>query len=187
MRGTRRHPIAWMWILPAPMLLGNGTPEPVFRAIAADDAIAYFKHICVDTMPSPDAFAAALNGEPPGWRALAKSEGGFPVVGHFWRSELGELSYQNLPGVTETNPGCHYTFRTAPGYSHDEAAGALARLLGLDQGRRTGKKKAPQTRWEVRLSSGLRVRLFLSSSVRDLGEPAATLSVSAYPRTSRGG
>ena len=175
-----------MWAMLAAMALANDEPAAGFRPITADEAASYFKRICVDTMPSPNAFAAALNRDRSGWEAFEKKERGIPVVGHFWRSELGELSYRNLPGLTETNPACHYTFRTAANYSHDEATRDLIRVLGLDAGRRTGKKKAPQTRWEAVLASGMRVRLFLSSSVRDLGGSAATLSVSAYRDARRG-
>jgi hypothetical protein len=164
----------------AALLIGNAAPSPEYRPIGADDAIAYFKRICVDPMPSPKSFAAALNAEHAGWQAFEKMDGGIPVIGHFWRSPLGELAYSNLPGIRETNPACHYTFRTAAGFSHDQAAESLTRFLHLDRGRQTGKKKAPQTRWEARLPNGRRIRLFLSSAARDLGGPAATLSVSAY-------
>ena len=176
-------------VLLAALLLGNAAAPPDYRPIRADEAIAYFKRVCVDTMPSPNAFAAVLNAEPPGWTAFRKEDRGAVVLGHFWRSERGELAYKNLPEVTflETNPACHYSFRTAPDYSHEQAADALIRLLRLDRGRQTGKKKAPQTRWESALPNGVRIRLFLSSAVRDLGGPAATLSVSAYRDGRRGG
>jgi hypothetical protein len=177
-------------ILVAAALLGSSGRAPgiAFRPISPDDAIAYFKRICVDTMPNPSVFAAALNAEPAGWVAFQKRDRGTVILGHFWRSEQGELFYQNLPEMTvlETNPGCHYSFRNGPDYSHDEAARAVARALGLDGGRQTGKKKAPQTRWEGALPNGTRIRIFLSSVVRDMDGPASTLSVSAYRDARRG-
>lgn len=150
--------------------------------VAAADAIAYFRRVCVDTLPDPERFAAALAG-PDDWEPFETSHRGARVVGHFWRSARGELAYQYLPGVTaiQTTPACHFSFRTDAAYSHAGARAALARALGLDAGRDTGNARAPQTRWETRLPNGTRARLFLSSAVPDLGGPAARLSISAYP------
>lgn len=172
-------------ILAAAASLGGGAdpaPGEPFQPIAAGDAIAYFRRMCVDTMPEPRAFATALNVEPPGWVRYQKSHRGSPVVGHFWRSSRGELSYVNLPGLRspETNPVCHYAFRRDPEFSHNEVASALARALGLDSGRPTGSRRGPQTRWEGTLPNGLRVRVFLSSDVEDMRGPASRLSISAY-------
>jgi hypothetical protein len=150
--------------------------------VTTADAIAYFRHVCVDTLPDPSRFAAAL-AEPGDWEPFEKNDRGARVIGHFWRSARGELGYLYLPGMRafQTDPACHYSFRTDAGYSHAEARAALARALGLDAGRETGNARAPQTRWETRLPNGTRARLFLSSAVPELGEPAARLSISAYP------
>jgi hypothetical protein len=136
-------------------------------------------------MPRPAAFVAALSQEA-AWRAFEKKDGKWPAVGHFWRSERGELSYQNLPGMTQTNPGCHYSFRTVSGYTHEQGIQALTRALALPAGKSTGGRKAPQTRWETALPAGVRVRLFLTFGTDSaLGGEAATLSISAYPDTGR--
>jgi hypothetical protein len=162
-----------------------GAAAPVAQPAPLDDAIAYFQRLCVATMPKPAAFAAMLSQEP-GWQAFRKIDGHIPVIGHFWRSERGELSYQNLPGMTETNPGCHYSFRTVSSYTHAQGVDALTKALALPAGKTTGGRKAPQTRWEAALPNGLRMRLFLTSE-RDpeLGGEAARLSISAYPDTGR--
>lgn len=154
---------------------------PAFDVVPTGDAIAFFRHICVETLPEPRAFAAALAAEPTIWTPFQKSDRGTPVIGHFWRSSQGELHYQNLPGMPfETNPGCHFTFRIEPAFGHVQAAQQLTQALGLDSGRSTGNARAPQTRWEAILQSGLRVRIFLSSAVDLGGVPAARLSISAY-------
>ena len=159
-------------------------PAPVYATVPIEDAIAYWTRLCVATMPDRRAFAAAFAAEP-GWVQYRKREGGHPVLGLFWRSPRGELSYVDLPLPTETNQGCHYGFRTGPGYSHDEAARALVAALGLEPGRSVGTAREPQTRWEGTLPNGTRVRIFLSSGVRDMGGAAARLSISAY-RDARG-
>src|SRR5688500_4169041 len=143
--------------------------------------------MCVDTMPDPGAFAVALNAEQPVWIASKKENRGTPVIGHFWRSGRGELSYRYLPGATfiERTPACHYTFRTDADFRHDEAATALAGALRFPAGKTVGSKRAPQTRWDGALANGTRVRVFLSSAVRDVGGPASTLSVSAYRAAGR--
>jgi hypothetical protein len=168
-------------ILTAALLLGNAEGTG-FDPVAADDAIAYFRHICVDTMPEPRAFAAAFNADTSGWTRHQKGDRRTRVLGRFWRSSRGELAYVHLPGVhlLEWNPACHYAFRTAAGFSHDDAQRSLARALNLGPGQATGSRREPQTRWEATLPTGLRVRLVLSTAVRDMGGPAATLSISAY-------
>lgn len=172
----------------AAVLLALAAPAAAdaFAPTPTEEAVAYFRHMCVETLPEPRAFAAALAAEPPGWVPFERSDRGARVIGHFWRSARGVLFYQNLPGMFETNPGCHFTFRTDAAFSHAAGAGALARALGLDAGRDTGSRRAPQTRWETRLPNGLRVRIFLSSAVEDMGGPAARLSISAYPDRRRG-
>lgn len=154
-----------------------------FSPVPAPDAIAYFREMCVDTMPSANRFAARLGADRSGWIPYERrGRRGGRVIGHAWRSSRGELFYLNLPGLAhrEINPGCHYAFRTAPGFRQDEAAALLAQALGLDAGRRTGNRRAPQTRWEGRLANGLRVRVFLSSAIEGMDGPAARLSISAY-------
>ena len=172
------------WILAA-FLVGNAG-ETRFDPVAADDAIVYFRHICVDTMPDPRAFAAALDADPSGWARHRKGDRRTRVLGHFWRSSRGELSYLHLPGlqVPERNPACHYAFRTVAGFSHDDAERSLARAFGLGPGQSTGTRREPQSSWDATLPTGTRVRFILSTAVRDLGGPAATLSISAY-RNSR--
>ena len=174
-------------ILAALLLQAAAAPAVTFEPVTADDAIAYFRRMCVGTMPDPGAFAVALNAESAGWREYRKQNRGTPVIGHFWRSGRGELSYLYLPGATfnERTPACHYTFRTGADFRHDMAAAALAGALRLDSGKPTGSRKAPQTRWETVLPNGTRARIFLSSSVRDMDGPASTLSVSAYRATGR--
>jgi hypothetical protein len=173
-------------MLAAAILPGNAE-GPHFSPVAIGEAIAYFRHICVETLPDPRAFAAALNADASGWTRYEKIIRRAPVLGHFWRSSRGELSYANLPGPEfgETNPACHYAFRTGPEFNHDSASRALAAALRIDGGRQTRDRREQQTRWEVTLPSGLRVRIFLSTAERDMGGPAATLSISAYRRQSR--
>ncbi|HEV7658741.1 MAG TPA: hypothetical protein VGO55_02735 [Allosphingosinicella sp.] len=173
-------------MLAAAALPGNAQ-GPQFSPVAIGEAIAYFRHICVETLPDPSAFAAALAADTSGWTRHEKSTRRVTVLGHFWSSPRGELSYVNLPGVQwpETNPGCHYAFRTGPEFDHDSASRALAAALRIDGGRQTRDRREQQTRWEVVLPSGLRVRIFLSTAERDMGGPAATLSISAYRRQSR--
>jgi hypothetical protein len=173
-------------ILAAAALAGNAD-QAQFSPAAAGEAIAYFRRICVDTLPDPRAFAAALDADGSGWTRYEKIIRRAPVLGHFWRSSRGELSYVNLPGPEfgETNPACHYAFRTEPDYDHEAASRALAAALRIAGGRQTRDGRELQTRWEARLPSGLRVRIFLSTAERDLGGPAATLSISAYRRQSR--
>ena len=139
-------------------------------------------------MPDPERFAAALESEPPGWTPFEKKDGEVTILGRFWRSDQGELSYVNLPEANflETNPACHFSFGTDSRYRHDEAAQMLAGAMSLGVGKQTGRKRAPQTRWESRLPDGTRVRIFLSSAVFGTDEPAATLSISAYRPTRRG-
>jgi hypothetical protein len=158
-----------------------------FAPVAIGEAIAYFRHICVDTLPDPRAFAAALSADASGWTRHEKSTRLVTVLGQFWRSSRGELSYVNLPGVQwpETNPGCHYAFRIGPEFSHESASRALSAALRIDGGRQSRDGHELQTRWEVTLPSGLRVRIFLSTAERDMGGPAATLSISAYRRQGR--
>ena len=50
--------------------------------------------------------------------------------------EPGELAYVHLQGMhlLERNPACHYAFRTAAGFSHDEAERTFARALNLGPG-----------------------------------------------------
>ncbi len=157
-------------------------PGDAFTPIPVAAAIAHFRRVCVETLPESRTFRTALNAEPAGWRRYQKRIRGSAAIGHFWRSPLGEISYVNLPGLShpETNPACHYAFRTGPDFSHEEAARALAQAIGLDPGRQTGTRRAPQTHWEGRLANGMRVRVFLSSGVQDVGEPASRLSISAY-------
>jgi hypothetical protein len=173
-------------ILAAALLLGNAG-ETGFDPVATDDAIAYFRHMCVDTMPDPAAFAAAFNADTSGWTRQQKGDRRTRVLGRFWRSSRGELSYVHLPGLylLERNPACHYAFRTMAGFSHEEAERALARALNLGPGQSTGTRREPQTRWEATLPTGIRVRIFLSTAVRDMGGPAATLSISAYRNARR--
>lgn len=156
--------------------------------IAPADAIGHFRRLCVASMPDPQRFAAALAAEPPGWTAFEKKDGEVTILGRFWRSAQGELSYVNLPDATflETNPACHFSFGTGVDYSHDQAAQLLAGAMSLGAGKQTGRKRAPQTRWEARLPDGTRVRIFLSSAVFGMEGPAATLSVSAYRQARRG-
>jgi hypothetical protein len=85
---------------------------PDYQEVAVADAIAYWTRLCVATMPDRRAFAAALAAEP-GWVQFRKRQGGHPVLGLFWRSPRGELSYQDTPLPTETNQGCHT--HSAPG------------------------------------------------------------------------
>jgi hypothetical protein len=173
-------------LLAATALLGNAA-EPQFSPVPVGEAITYFRHICVDTLPEPRAFAAALNADRSGWVRHQKSTRLTTVIGHFWRSSRGELSYLNLPGLQygETNPACHYAFRIGPEYNHEAASRALAAALRIDGGRQTGNRREPQTRWEATLPTGLRVRVFLSTAERDMGGPAATLSISAYRNARR--
>ena len=140
----------------------QATPGDAFTAIPAGNAVAYFRRLCVDTLPELRAFGAALNAEPAGWRRYQKRIRGNAAIGHFWRSTLGEISYVNLPGLPspETNPACHYAFRTGPDFSHDAAARALASAIGLDAGRETGSRRAPQTHWKA----GLRTACAFASS-----------------------
>ena len=169
-------------ILAAALLLAAAARReapPAYEPISIADAIAYWARLCVATMPDRGAFAAAFAAEP-GWVQFRKREGGHPVLGLFWRSPRGELAYVDHSMPTETNQGCHYSFRTEPGYNHGEAERALTATLGLDAGRSEGNAREPQTRWEGTLPNGTRVRIFLSSSVPGLGGPAATLSISAY-------
>lgn len=160
---------------------------PQFSPVAIGEAIAYFRHMCVETLPDPRAFAAALNADRSGWVRYEKIIRRVPVLGHFWRSSRGELSYVNLPGPEfgETNPACHYAFRIGPEYDHESASRALAAALRIDGGRQTRDRRELQTRWEATLPSGLRVRIFLSMAERDMGGPAAALSISAYRRQGR--
>lgn len=164
--------------------LPGSAEAPQFSPVAIGEAIAYFRHICVDTLPDPRAFAAALNADRSGWVRYEKIIRRAPVLGHFWRSSRGELSYVNLPGVQwpEINPACHYAFRIGPDFNHESASRAVAAALRIDGGRQARDGRELQTRWEVRLPSGLRVRVFLSTAERDMGGPAATLSISAYRR-----
>jgi hypothetical protein len=165
-------------LLAAPAAQARGR-APDYQEVAVADAIAYWTRLCVATMPDRRAFAAALAAEP-GWVQFRKRQGGHPVLGLFWRSPRGELSYQDTPLPTETNQGCHYTFRTGAGFSHDGAAQALVDTLGLDRGRPESTARRASTRWEGTLPNGTRVRIFLSSGASELGGPAATLSISAY-------
>jgi len=173
-------------LITAAALLEPGAPVApghAFIPVPAADAIAYFRQVCVETMPSPNRFAARLGADRSGWTPYERrGRRGARVIGHAWRSSRGELSYLHLPGLAlrEVNPGCHYAFRTAPGFGHDETALLLAQALGLDAGRQTGNRRAPQTRWEGRLAGGLRVRVFLSSAIEGMDGPAARLSISAY-------
>lgn len=169
-------------VLAAALLLTTAARReaaPTYAPVSFTEAIASWTRLCVATMPDRRAFAAAFAAEP-GWLQFRKREDGHPVLGLFWRSPRGELSYVDHPLPTETNQGCHYSFRTEPGFSHDHAARALVSTLGLEQGRSEGTARAPQTRWEGTLPNGTRVRIFLSSGVPDMGGPAARLSISAY-------
>jgi hypothetical protein len=174
-------------ILAAILLQAAVAPQMPSTPLPTVDAVATFRRLCVATMPDPQSFATALDAERGRWTAFEKIDGEVTILGHFWRSELGEVSYVNLPDATflETNPACHFSFRTGPDYRHGEAAALLAGALSLGAGKQIAKKRSPQTRWEARLPNGTRVRIFLSSAVYGMDGPAATLSVSAYRQARR--
>src|ERR1044072_5259116 len=117
--------------LSAASAAANEAGPIAFTPVPTADAIAYFRRICVDTLPEPSRSAAVLSRES-GWVRYQKRDGRTPVIGHFWRSVRGELGYQNLPGLQmlETNPGCHYSFRTTADYRHEESARAVSGALG---------------------------------------------------------
>lgn len=153
----------------AAALLLQSEPAPI-EAVPTADAIAYFRRLCVETMPDPGQFARMM-GRDVAWEPIEQSAGAAP--GNAWRSPRGMLAYRYLPAPGNARAQtCSYGFRTDAAYVQADAAGQLARALALGAG------AGP---WETRLSNGARVRIAIAAGAEGIGEPAATLSISAFP------
>jgi len=143
------------------------------------DAFAVFEEYCVQPLPSPDAFLAALRASTLGWQRVEKRERRLDPPNYF-QGRVGELSYvlaDNLP-TNIGSPTCHFEFKTNSTYQHDEAAQLVAAELNLGAGTSEGTRRRPQTKWETRTAEGMPIRVFLSSNVDVDDGPRARLSIS---------
>jgi hypothetical protein len=157
-----------MIALAAAMLL-QAAPAPI-EAVPTADAINYFRRLCVETMPDPAQFSLMMARDI-AWEPIEQSAGGAP--GNAWRSPRGMLAYRYLPAPGNARAQtCSYGFRTSAAYSQADAAAQLASALELGGG------EGP---WETRLSNGARVRIAIAAGAEGISDPAATLSISAFP------
>lgn len=159
-----------------------GPQAAVPAPIAAGEAVALWKRLCVDSLPTPQNFVDALNADlrnGGGWTAFDRRQRDNLTEGRSWRSARGALTYVYVPSLplTLNTPACHFSFAVETGYTHDQGVSAVRTALGLDAGTSTGNAKAPQQRWEVDRPDGTHVRIFLSRA-SDFGVPGARLSVS---------
>src|SRR5205085_5865323 len=155
----------------AALLLAAAAPPargdaPAAKVLSFDEALATFRTLCVEPLPSPERFVAAMNASGIGWRTVRKSEGEVFGTGNSWRSEIGQVTYHNPPyaDITGFGPACHLEWRVSADYDHRRAATALAAALSLPPGEETGKAAEPQTKWEAPRPDGLNVRYFLSTA-----------------------
>ncbi|MEA3032158.1 MAG: hypothetical protein QOH86_174 [Sphingomonadales bacterium] len=123
--------------------------ESLPEILTTDQALATFRQLCVDPLPSPQRFVEAMNGSGLHWRKVDKTPDEVFALGNSWRSARGMITYHVAHWKSQANPACHFEWRPGPGYGHAAVATALAAALGLDKGKNTGSRREPQRRWET--------------------------------------
>lgn len=161
--------------VPEPAAAEQPTPAPQPAPLPAGAGIALFQRMCVGTLPDPGAFARELAGTGVAWTPHEHADREPGVGGNYWRAAQGQIAYlyRRTDDGAGPYPSCELAFLTAPEFSQEAAAAALAAALGLGEGRRDGNA----VRWESRLANGTETRLALSPAT-DLGGPATRLSIS---------
>jgi hypothetical protein len=153
--------------LAAAVLMTGEPPAPLAaespEILTTDQALATFRQLCVDPLPSPQRFVEAMNTSGLHWRKVDKTPDEVFALGNSWRSARGMISYHVPHYKSQGSPACHFEWRPGSGYDHGVVAAALTAALGLPKGKNTGSRREPQRRWETTRADRMMIRVFLTS------------------------
>jgi hypothetical protein len=149
------------------LLIAQLPPAPVTESpgevLTTDQALALFRQLCVDPLPSPQRFVEAMNTSGLRWQKVAKTPEEVYGLGNSWRSARGMITYHVPHYESQGSPACHFEWRPEPGYDHAAVAAAVAAALGLPKGKNIGSRREPQMRWETTRRDRMMIRVFLTS------------------------
>lgn len=153
-------------------------PEPV--ATEFDPAFATFRMLCVDTLPVPEKFVAAMNGMGVKWIKEAKTPDEVYGVGNSWWSPVGKVSYvhRDAGDIPIANSACHLDFKMLPGFDHASSVSRISAEFGIKPEKLRRKKVELQTCFSDQLADGRHVRFYLTSHTAFADGEGARLSMS---------
>lgn len=138
----------------------GGTLEPV----AAADAVALFKRVCVAPFPDPERFKTVIASPDLAMRITPKTPEQAMQPGDSWYNATVQVGYAAADWLPRDlpSPQCHLTARLDTSPDHPAIVAAATTALGLTAGKTSGKGRV-QTRWDVQLPGSIH-RYFLETT-----------------------